>query len=103
MPQGKGTYGKKRGRPLVKRSIPIKKRRKVMPKKEQKAEVRYALKVRLGRDGRLTRIRPLTLTWLHLSTARILTMQRSQRVVNVKEDNGSASRMEKAELGKDRH
>ncbi len=31
-------------------------------RKGQKAGVRYALKVRLGRDGRLTRIRPLTRT-----------------------------------------
>jgi len=29
-------------------------------RKKQKAGVRYALKVRLGQDGRLTRIRPLT-------------------------------------------
>jgi hypothetical protein len=43
------------------------------------------------------------LIWLHPSTARILTMQRSPKVVNVKEDNVTASTMEKAELGKDRN
>jgi hypothetical protein len=43
------------------------------------------------------------LIWLHLSIARILTMQRSPRVVNVKVSNGSAKTMERSELGKDRN
>jgi hypothetical protein len=64
-------------------------------------EVRYAQKVRPGRDGRLIRIHLLMLIWLRLSIVRIQTMQRSPRVVNVKENNGSTGRMEKTELGKD--
>lgn len=57
-------------------------------KKSKKAGVRYALKVKLGLGVRLIRTLVHTLIWLHLSTARILTTQRSPRVVNVKEDNG---------------
>ena len=64
-------------------------------------EVRYARKVKPGLDGRLIHIHPLMLTWLHLSIAKTLTMLRNLRVPNVKEHNGSASTMEKAELGKD--
>jgi hypothetical protein len=72
-----------------------------MAKKKAKSGVRYALKVRLGRDGRLTRIHLLMLIWLRLSIVRTQTMQRSPKVVNVKEDNGSTKRMAQAELGKD--
>ena len=64
-------------------------------------EVRYAQKVKPGLDVRLTRTHLLMLIWLHPSIARTLTMPRSQRVLNVKENNVTASRMEKAELGKD--
>jgi hypothetical protein len=72
-------------------------------KKKQRAGVRYARKVKPGLDGRLTRIRPLTQIWLHLSIARILTMQRSPKVANERVGNGSTQTMAQAELGKDRH
>jgi len=64
-------------------------------------EVRYARKVKPGQDGRLIRIHPLMPIWLHPSIARTLTTLRNQRVLNVKEHNGPARTMEKAELGKD--
>ena len=64
-------------------------------------EVRYAQKVKPGLDGRLIRIHPLMLIWLHPSTVRTLTTLRNLRVLNVKEHNVTASTMEKAELGKD--
>jgi hypothetical protein len=64
-------------------------------------EVRYAQKVKPGLDVRLTRIHPLMLIWLHPSIAKTLTTPRSPRVLNVKENNVTASTMEKAELGKD--
>jgi hypothetical protein len=41
------------------------------------------------------------LIWLHPSIARTLTPPRNLRVPNVKENNGPARTMEKAELGKD--
>ena len=64
-------------------------------------EVRYARKVKPGLDGRLIHIHPLMLIWLHPSIAKTLTTLRNLKVLNVKESNGSASTMEKAELGKD--
>ncbi len=64
-------------------------------------EVRYAQKVKPGLGGRLTPIHPLMPIWPHPSIARTLTTPRNLRVLNVKENNGSASTMEKAELGKD--
>ena len=64
-------------------------------------EVRYAQKVRPGLDGRLIRIHPLMLIWLHPSIAKTPTTPRNLRVLNVKEHNGPARTMEKAELGKD--
>ena len=64
-------------------------------------EVRYAQKVKPGLDVRLIRIHPLMLIWLHPSIAKTLTTLRNQRVLNVKEHNGSAKTMERAELGKD--
>ena len=64
-------------------------------------EVRYARLVRPGLDGRLIHIHPLMLIWLHLSIARTLTTLRNLKVPNVKEHNGPARTMEKAELGKD--
>ena len=66
-------------------------------------EVRYAQKVKPGLDVRLIRIPPPMLIWLHPSIARTLTTLRNQRVLNVKEHNGSAKTMERAELGKDRN
>jgi hypothetical protein len=64
-------------------------------------EVRYAQKVKPGLDVRSIRIHLLMLIWQHLSIARTLTTLRNQRVPNVKEHNGPARTMEKAELGKD--
>ncbi len=64
-------------------------------------EVRYAQKVKPGLGVRLTRIRPLMLIWLHPSIAKTPTTPRSLKVLNVKEHNVTASRMEKTELGKD--
>ena len=66
-------------------------------------EVRYARKVKPGLDGRLIHIHPLMRIWLHPSIAKTPTMLRNLKVLNVKEHNVTASRMEKAELGKDRH
>ena len=68
-------------------------------KKKQKAEVKYAPRVKPGLGVRLTPIQVLTLIWPHLSTARTQTMQKKQRVVNAKEDNGTTQTMERAELG----
>ena len=90
---GKGSCGEKGGKGKGKRSYQW--------LRKQRVEVRYAQKVKPGLDGRLIRIRPLTRTQLRLSIARTLTMQRSPKVVNVKEDNGSTKRMAQAELGKD--
>jgi len=64
-------------------------------------EVRYAQKVKPGLDVRLIRTHLPMLIWLHPSIARTLTTPRSLRVLNVKENNVTASRMEKTELGKD--
>jgi hypothetical protein len=43
------------------------------------------------------------LIWLHPNIARTLTTLKNQRVLNVKEHNGSAKTMERAELGKNRN
>ena len=64
-------------------------------------EVRYAQKVKPGLDGRLTRTHLLMLIWLHPNIAKTPTTPRSLKVLNVKENNVTASRMEKTELGKD--
>ena len=92
---GKGSCGEKGAKGKGRRSYQC--------QRKQRAKVRYAQKVKPGLDVRLTRTLALMLIWPHLSTARTLTMPRSPKVVNVKEDNVTASRMEKAELGKDRN
>ena len=91
---GKGSCGEKGG-------MKNKGGRSYQCLRKQRAEVRYAQKVKPGLDVRLIRIHPLMLIWLHLSIAKTPTTLRSLRVLNVKENNGPAKTMERAELGKD--
>lgn len=91
---GKGSCGEKGGKGKGKGSYQWLRRRR--------AGVKYALRVRLGQDGRLTRIRPLMLIWPHPSIARTRTTPRSPKVVKAKGSNGSTQTMERSELGKDR-
>ena len=92
---GKGSCGEKGAKGKGRRSYQC--------QRKQRAKVRYAQKVKPGQGVRLTRTLALMLIWLHPSTARTLTTLRNLRVQNAKESNVTASTMEKAELGKDRH